>query len=185
VWLKYSDKPIVFDGFADRKQSGLISAHEKPNGCWITDDSEQCWRAWCESEDWGINTLAYKHEVILDERNICILRTAPDLDAFTREFKAIKIWGPPGSPRRYADVCIDWANVANKFDGLIITPYQWQRRLHDDYSWYYGWDCASGCIWKASAIKDIRLIQMYTRDSGDKKGDTRADIRDGKSDLSQ
>lgn len=40
------------------------------------------------------------------------------------------------------------------------APYQWRRRNERGFSWYYGWDCASGCIWRASAIREIRLIEI-------------------------
>ena len=58
---------------------------------------------------------------------------------------------------KYKNRCIAWEKVAAKYDGLIITPYIWQRRM--ELNWYYTWDCASGCIWNVRAIKDIRLIE--------------------------
>ena len=54
---------------------------------------------------------------------------------------------------------IDWAEVASKYDGIIISPYQWSLRLDMEMMWYYGWDCASGCIWNISAIKELKEVQ--------------------------
>jgi hypothetical protein len=54
---------------------------------------------------------------------------------------------------------IEWRKVAERFDGIIIAPYIWQRRLDLESSWYYSWDCASGCIWNASAVREI--VPMY------------------------
>jgi hypothetical protein len=161
MWLKYSDKPISRADFVDRKQSDDVSMYSKPCGCWITDDSDNCWVRWCLAESFGLKELTHKHEVVLDESRILILRTPADLDLFTDEYSVIKPLGERYNMalgERYNMVCIDWKKVASCWDGLIITPYIWQRRLNDRCSWYYGWDCASGCIWKASAILDIKLI---------------------------
>lgn len=160
MWLKYSDEPILNGEQWTRNQTGRLSAHEKPRGFWITDDSEECWRSWCVGESWGLGGLTHKHRIDLDESRILILRSAYELDAFTNQFAVDNWWGPSGSPRKYRDRCIDWRNVATQHDGLIITPHQWSRRMSDDYSWYYGWDCASGCIWNAHAILGIHLIEI-------------------------
>jgi hypothetical protein len=69
---------------------------------------------------------------------------------------------------------IDWPKVSERYDGVVIAPYVWSLRM-GDYEmiegrmrktpdsaisdWYYPWDCASGCIWKASAIKAFDLIK--------------------------
>jgi len=160
MWLKYSDAPILVGEQADRNQTERLSMYSKPNGFWITDDSKDCWRSWCVGERWGLGGLTHKHEIELDESGILILRSVAELDAFTEKFSVPEWWGPFGEPRKYRDICIDWRRVAQQHTGIIITPYQWERRLCVDYRWYYGWDCASGCIWKASAIRDIRLIEI-------------------------
>jgi hypothetical protein len=52
---------------------------------------------------------------------------------------------------------IDWPRVAERFDGVIIAPYQWKHRL--ELMWYYGWDCASGCIWNARAVSCFEVAE--------------------------
>lgn len=158
MWLKYSGSPIDRRAFVDRPQADRISKYQKPNGCWITDDTEDCWRTWCVGESFGLESLTHKHEVTLDETNVLILRSASQLDKFSKQFSVARPWSWQG--RDYVERCIDWRVVAARYDGLIITPYQWTHRLHEDYGWYYGWDCASGCIWKPSTILDIRLIEI-------------------------
>lgn len=153
MWLKYWRKPIDATEFVDRKQRDELSEYEKPRGCWITDETESCWRAWCIAEGFALETLTHKHEVVLDESEVLILRSGHELDFFTDRFGAR---GGYGGGR----LCIDWREVAKAHSGIIISPYQWSRRLDAPYSWYYTWDCASGCIWKASAIKSIRLIEI-------------------------
>lgn len=160
MWLKYHNSPIMSGEQWDRAQSGHLSRYEKPCGFWITDDTEYCWRSWCVAEGFGMENLTHKHAVDLDESNILIMRSPYELDAFTREFRVDHWWGPDEQPRKWRDVCIDWRAVSARYAGIIITPYQWQRRMHDSYSWYYGWDCASGCIWRGGAIKGIRLIEI-------------------------
>lgn len=157
MWLKYSDAPILNGEQWDCEQSDYIGAHTKPSGFWITDDTADCWRSWCLGERFGLGRLTHKHEVVLDESNLLILRSPYELDLFTRDFAVEKLWGPQNAWR---ELCVDWRAVAARYDGLIITPYQWSRRLHDRYSWYYGWDCASGCVWKAGAIREVRLIEI-------------------------
>ena len=42
----------------------------------------------------------------------------------------------------------DWKLIAQEFDGIEIAPYQWEIRMDYNFFWYYGWDCASGCLWR-------------------------------------
>lgn len=46
---------------------------------------------------------------------------------------------------------IDWARVAENYDGIEIAPYIHKARM--GHMWYYGWDVASGCIWNTSNLK--------------------------------
>jgi hypothetical protein len=52
---------------------------------------------------------------------------------------------------------IDWANVAKKYDGIEIVPYQTKARMNYNLLWYYGWDVASGCVWNLDTVT-LRLI---------------------------
>lgn len=57
---------------------------------------------------------------------------------------------------------IDWKAVAKEYDGIEIDPYQYERRFSEGFLWYYGWDCASGCVWRPrgltfSLVRDDRL----------------------------
>lgn len=52
-------------------------------------------------------------------------------------------------------VSVNWPLIATRWDGIIIAPYQWSCRYDDRTFWYYGWDCASGCIWNLHAITDV------------------------------
>lgn len=45
---------------------------------------------------------------------------------------------------------INWAKVAENYDGIEIAPYIYKARM--GHFWYYGWDVASGCIWNTSKL---------------------------------
>lgn len=105
----------------------------KPKGLWYEVDAD--WRRWCRDD--GMGTWIDGHFVYalsLDPAlRLLTLRTAAAIDRFTTRYAAHS--------------GIDWRSVADRWDGIEIAPYQWSRRFHPDTAWYYGWDCASGCIW--------------------------------------
>jgi hypothetical protein len=160
AWLKYADAPILVDELFNRDQPEQVNSYLKPRGFWITDDSEDCWRSWCLSNRFSLDRLVYKHAIDLDEARILILRDEYEVRRFTRTYRVFKKWGPDHDPHKWTDTCIYWPNVAKDYAGIIITPYQWSLRMEAGFDWYYGWDCASGCIWDASAIKDVHLIEI-------------------------
>jgi hypothetical protein len=84
------------------------------------------------------------------------MAAAGDLDAFTLRYADERPWSFEG--RQHIDRSINWAGVAKDYQGVIIAPFVWDRRLHDAYSWYYTWDCASGCIWDAAAIERVEPL---------------------------
>lgn len=156
-WLKFSKEPIS-GPFERRAQKLTSSPYEKPNGFWFTDESEDNWERWCKAEEYFLEGLRCVHEVILDESNILFLRSASEIFTFTRDFAIVKPW-------HYAttsglDHIIDWPLVAERFSGIIITPYQWECRLDvPETRWYYSWDCASGCVWDPQAILSVNLME--------------------------
>jgi hypothetical protein len=133
----------------------------KPNGLWVSDEDNYGWSHWCNSEQWGTQTLNYEHLVELyPDNNILFISTVEDLDKFHEEFKTrLGNWAGFGDQR---DQWLDWTRVYNLWQGIIITPYFWERRL--DYMWYYGWDCASGCIWDLRAIRTFRPLLKQLKD---------------------
>lgn len=149
----YSGKPI--------KQLGKTSPYRphhqsKPDrGLWISvEGNGDGWKQWCTDQDFYLDNLVYEHQVILkhDARILWITNSA-QLRSFTKEFVA-------DSELNIAKLtmAIDWLAVAKVYQGVIITPYLWSCRLDPATLWYYGWDCASGCIWDTAAIAEIKLI---------------------------
>lgn len=154
MWLKYYKEPIILDKSRVYPIEDNTSKYSKPCGFWITDDSEDCWKSWCMSSDFNLEHLTHKHEIKIDESKILFLKSAIEVFEFTKE------WGFDYKWSNYVDRVIGWKKLSEKYSGLIITPYQWDCRMPTITSWYYGWDCASGCIWDAMAIESVTLISI-------------------------
>lgn len=124
----------------------------KPRGLWVSVDGPDDWPTWCRAEHFRDIDKQNRFTVTLNpEPDILTLTGMPDLVQFTRRFKSQS--GPSmGIP------VIDWQAVATEYAGIIITPYCWPARMDPDLIWYYGWDCASGCIWDASTIHQVNRI---------------------------
>lgn len=112
---------------------------DKPVGLWISDDDDEwSWPAWCLAENFNLQKLRWRHAVTFaSDARILYLCDADAIDKLTRDHGA-------GS-------WLDWRAICRDWQGIIITPYCWERRLADTL-WYYSWDCAGGCIWDAAAI---------------------------------
>lgn len=119
----------------------------KPFGLWLSveNDPETSWRGWCEAEGFRLEHLvvATPFEITTGSR-VLHLSSASDIDAFTSEYRVPDRWS-----RSHA---IDWPVVTGRYDGIVVAPYVWARRLDGDAGWYYGWDCASGCVWNTDIL---------------------------------
>lgn len=127
----------------------------KPNGLWVSVDEPDHdgeihgWKQWCEAESFGLENLRYRHRIVVRDPDALLwIVGAGELDAFEREYGLDQPY-----PR---DRTILWGAVSEKYPGVVIAPYVWERRL--EKMWYYGWDCASGCIWDTSIIDSIELV---------------------------
>ena len=125
----------------------------KPRGLWVSVDGPDDWLSWCRTEEYGDIDNKIRYKVGLNGNcNVLILSTSDQIKDFNKKYS----FTPPAfrdfpGRMRY----INWEKVANDYQGLIIAPYCWELRLDSDMSWYYGWDCASGCIWDGTAVKSI------------------------------
>lgn len=120
----------------------------KPTGLWISHDEEDGWSHWCGLENF--QNGGYKYEVELVDKNLLWIKTNEDIVSFNNKYIII-------SPIHNLEVyTIDWIKVFYDYNGIMIFPYRHEVRLELDFMWYYGWDCASGCIWRPSAeVKSI------------------------------
>lgn len=144
--VHYSEKPL--DKIFSVRQP---VASPKPIGLWVSvEGGDDGWRQWCEAEKFELSRLAVKTEIVLAVgAKILHLESEGDIDAATLKY-AITNTAP--EEIKFYSFFMDWDAIAKSFDGVIIAPYCWERRLCPSARWYYGWDCASGCIWNAGAI---------------------------------
>lgn len=154
--LHYRAQPGDFDRTRTYTQPP-ISGHGKPDGYWVSVAGEDDWPAWCTNGMNAPQRLAVAYEVRLSaSANIRLVTSVAEIDAFHHEFAAASDFD-----RRYGYGPnwwgIDWASVTEHYDGIIIAPYLWARRLGETCGWYYTWDCASGCIWNLSAIESVTV----------------------------
>lgn len=125
----------------------------KPRGLWVSVGSE--WEDWCASENWGLDGTELHYQVtVADTASILTLESPQAIDDFTAAY---------GTADRFSN--IDWAAVAGPYDGILITPYQWSKRLDHSTFWYYGWDCASGCVWNPAAIQSLTIREAVAIES--------------------
>lgn len=138
IYSHWSQEPVLLT-----KRTYTQTVSYKPCGFWF--DVDKDWKRWCEGASFRMEHLTRRHPVDVDIQRVLALRSGPALDDFTLQY-GVPYW-PNDSPR---DFRIHWPTVAQDYAGILIAPYCWERRL--DLMWYYGWDCASGCIWDISAI---------------------------------
>lgn len=145
-WVHFSDAPIR--EACTTEQADRIASFSKPKGLWVSDENAlTSWSAWCVDNDFREVATQVAHAVeFAADAKLLHLSIGSELRAFTDAYLAAARPGPG----------IDWRAVSREWHGLLITPYLWSERL--DVDWYYGWDCASGCVWHADAIASIRPL---------------------------
>lgn len=163
--VKYTAEPLEFDPDYVYRDHEIASAVGKPRGLWVSDEDDHGWRDWCESEEWNLAGLAYETEFTLaPDANVLIISTDAEFKAFTAEYAA-----PLFRPDEYVSIRmygIDWTKVAERYDGIIISPYRWESRFDIENFWYSGWDVASGCIWNLHAIRAGASVLSQVRMEG-------------------
>jgi hypothetical protein len=151
--LHYTNDPDLMTVESRSQDTAVARASvpfTKPAGIWFSAEGKDDWPHWCRAEKFRTDKLSNVYKISLAAgTQLLRLEGAAELDAFTDGF---------GRPGRYGWF-INWPSVAEAYQGIIIAPYLWSRRLNPRTSWYYGWDCASGCIWDASAISGLQKIR--------------------------
>lgn len=129
----------------------------KPRGLWwaVGDD----WIEWCRGERFRTDTLRRTFKLDIDDSKLLVIGREMSLDQFDREFHIDTDWQirnrEIGQTIRYA---INWPRVAALYSGIEIPVYSWAHR--HELMWYYGWDVASGCIWKQDALRGIERVSQ-------------------------
>jgi hypothetical protein len=135
----------------------------KPLGLWVSiEDFEHdiTWKTWCEDEKFCMEDLKTCYELKLkEEAKIIYLKSPKEIIEFGIENAGNDPWdfGRQFGRKEAYVYLVNWEQVQKQYDGIIIAPYQWKCRLDNQCSWYYGWDCASGCIWNLNCIEEFKL----------------------------
>lgn len=140
--------------------------NQKPEGFWVScegieNDPGLSWRNFwiremeyttCEGEENRYdNCCDFKHRIHLHNNiNLLILNTVDKMEDFSYRYAS-----------QYNPYRVDWPRISENYQGILIYPYFMSLRLEVDFCWYYGWDCASGCIWDTNAIQMIEFIKEY------------------------
>lgn len=135
----------------------------KPNGLWVSVDSDYGWPHWCQDQDCSATDVEQEEDAVYREgpglehkydvtfkadANILVMDSPQKLIDFTETYKIV------GKEIRQNDPYINWKIVKAYYDGILISPYH--RSMRYKYMWYYGFDCASGCIWNLSCIDTFK-----------------------------
>lgn len=135
----------------------------KPNGLWVSDaTADSSWRNYCERNGRFLDTLEHCYDVLLaPDARILVLGTMEKVYEFTEAFIARP--DNPGLKTRPQDrggtLRLCWGPVAEKYQGIILTPYFHELRNDLQCLWYTTWECAGGCIWDAAAIRFFTLSE--------------------------
>ncbi len=155
--IHYSSEVIPKLEKREYSQSELIW-QAKPNGLWVSVEYDENipdnynWNEWCKAQNFQIEELKYAYEIILkQDANILHLKTPEEIREFSRKYPLkTRDWDA-----EHGTYQLRWDVVKKEYQGIIISPYQWDCRLAVDTCWYYGWDCSSGCIWDLECVKEF------------------------------
>ena len=142
----FGDEDRIVMADAPIEQLRSVSPEEqredaKPYGLWYA-----CGLDWIRWVSWEMPhwLTPYIYGIDVDLSDMKVIETDRTLDAFTRMYASSKY-------------TIRWSEVAEVYAGIEICPYIDSRRMTSSTSWYYPWDVASGCVWEAEAVLDLRL----------------------------
>lgn len=127
-----------------------LAMFAKPHGLWLSDETDFGWREWCMGEQFNTSGFTHRVDFEVDMTDVLHLATPQAILDFHAEFSV------EGTIPDMDYRTIDWAAVAERYKGILITPYQWSMRFDINAQWYYGWDCASGCFWDVSCLTRLK-----------------------------
>lgn len=152
----YAQRPVGELEYREHRD-GRSLWFDKPTGFWVSPVGSDDWRSFASEN--GMFCLSFPYRVLLRrEANLLVLQGARELHEFTGEYGI-----PMTLPGLSAHVGIDWKRLRLHWDGVIIAPYVWSLRMETAFEWYYGWDCASGCIWNHEAVAALQPMRRWAR----------------------
>lgn len=155
----FTDEPLrCVRSTAQLKDPMYRGVLDKPIGLWVSVDGEHDWQDYCRGFPGRRGKLRYS-VTLASNAKILLLDTLSRIAEFVQQYGVEASYGIPSM-----GPAICWESVAQKHEGIIISPYQHSLRgplLFND--WYLTWDCASGCIWDRRAIDNWKRIEEDER----------------------
>lgn len=136
----------------------------KPRGLWLSVEGDgDGWRDWCEANQprWVAEWTHIYNVTLAPNANVLLLTSPAEIWDFNKRYSCSSPW----DSRIFWYIA--WDKVSAAYDGIVIAPYQWACRLDEEAPWYYGWDCASGCIWEPRAIASLELETDERKEAAD------------------
>jgi len=156
IRLHTTNKKMSLNDIYDVSQDKPLNTYQKPTGIWYgINDS---WLDWCIQEDFnGIGNYIY--QILIEEDKVLKIDNISKFEKFEAEYgiQANNILGHRFAHRLM--LAIDFEKISTQYGGIEIAPYLWEKRLES--VWYYGWDCASGCVWNRNVITKMRILASY------------------------
>lgn len=138
----FTNKKFIFN---PQQEYHLTFNYDKPHGLWLSNEQDLGWRQWCRTQNWNKTNLRCHAKFKCDLTNWLVLASTEELLAFTQKYQLCE-----NDTSR-----LNWIQVQQDYQGILISPYQWACRLNKKCRWYYGWDCASACVWDLSTITQV------------------------------
>jgi hypothetical protein len=131
-------------------QSPAQTINKKPKGLWYAIGGS--WHEWLNTDmpQWE---GSYDYLLDVNENELKIIQTQAELEEFSRQYGTTR-----QSPHDDL-ISIKWPLVATQWKGIEIPVHLDYGGWDSSTFWYYGWDVPSGCIWDASAIQSLELVQ--------------------------
>jgi len=130
----------------------------KPLGMWY--GFGDSWLRFLEEEAeyyaWALHRIdraRFIYRLRLDTRKILRLDGKRDFNSFTYKYgMALPSRGPKHN------LLIDWEQVSKVYSGIEIRGCEsWMN----EYLWYDGWSCASGCLWSGNGLRGIEVAYEF------------------------
>jgi hypothetical protein len=133
-----------------------LSWQAKPNGLWFSVEGPYDWKWWCTGENFNLENLAVSYELKLKENaKILYLETETEILEMAEKYPfKTRTWDADSDTYQ-----LNWNDIKKEYQGIIIPQYLWACRMSQNSCWYYGWDCASGCIWDLDCIEEFKLME--------------------------
>lgn len=159
--VHFSADPLV--SVRSREQEDEWLWRGKPTGLWISIEGEEdscSWSEWNAREDFRPVWDHRAYEISLrPDASILRICGEAELRRFHRE-RSIPNPVYKGRDMGSRSMLPDWKTIAQEYQGVIIAPHVWACHIDmsNEMSWYYSWDCSSGCIWDADAVAGFAEI---------------------------